>query len=89
MVASTRVNLRINPQVKRILLKAAKLQRINLSEFVIKSSQAAAEMTLAERTRFVLSPAKWEEFNSALDAPPRDIPALRQLFRDRSAFDRE
>jgi uncharacterized protein (DUF1778 family) len=79
----------MNPQLKRTLMRAAKLQRVNLSEFVIRSSQAAAEMALADRTRFVLSPAKWEEFNAALDASPRDIPALRRLFGERSVFDRE
>jgi uncharacterized protein (DUF1778 family) len=43
-------------------------------------------MALAERTRFVLTPAKWQEFNTALDAPAREIPALRKLFNEPSVF---
>ena len=83
---SARVNLRISPQVKAALVQAAKLQRIKLTEFMVKSSQAAAETAMAERTLFVLSAEKWQEFNAALDAPAREIPALRKLFRKRSIF---
>lgn len=69
-------------------MKAAELERVNLTEFMIQSSQLAAERVLADRTRFVLSPQKWREFNAALDAPPREIPALRRLFREASVFKR-
>ena len=84
---SARVNLRIHPAVKAALLKAAGLQRVKLTEFMVKSSQAAAEAAMAERTQFVLPADKWRKFNAALDAPPRRIPALRKLFRERSVFE--
>ncbi len=53
---------------------------------MVRASQAAAENALAERTRFVLSPEKWREFNAALDAPARQIPALRELFTGSAAL---
>lgn len=87
-VASARVNLRVDPKVKTVLAQAARLQQVKLTEFMIKASQAAAEIALAERTRFVLSPQKWREFNAALDAPAREIPALRKLLREPSVFKR-
>ncbi len=36
----------------------------------------------ADRTKtvFTLPPESWEAFCDALDAPPKDIPALRELF---------
>lgn len=83
---SVRVNLRVDPKVKSVLLQAAKLQRVNLTEFMIRASQAAAETALADRTRWVLSPEAWREFNAALDAPPKEIPALRKLFGESSFF---
>ena len=48
-----------------------------------------AERTLihADRTRFVLPPDKWTEFNAALDAPPREIPALNKLFTKNPVFE--
>ena len=70
-----------------MLLGAAKLRNLNLTEFVLESSQVAAEMALADRTHFALSPQKWREFNEALDAPPQDIPALRRFLREPSVFE--
>jgi uncharacterized protein (DUF1778 family) len=83
--AETRVNLRVTRKLKAMLLEAAKLRSLNLTEFVLESSQAAAEMALADRTHFVLSPQKWRAFHKALDAPPREIPALRKLLSHRSS----
>ena len=53
---------------------------------MIRSSPVAAEMALADRSRFVLPAGKWREFYAALDAPPRAIPELRKLLREPSAF---
>jgi len=66
---SARVNLRISPQVKAALVQAAKLQRIKLTEFMVKSSPGRRGNSHGERTLFVLSAEKWQEFNAALDAP--------------------
>jgi uncharacterized protein (DUF1778 family) len=85
--ASARINLRINLPIKGLLVRAARLQQMRLTEFMVKSSQAAAEAALAERTRFVLPAEKWREFNAALDAPAREIPALRKLFSEPWVFD--
>ena len=83
---SSRASLRINPQIKGIIQRAAKLQRVNFSEFMVRSSQIAAEAVLADRTRFVLPPHQWQQFFAALDSPPREIPALRRLFTEPSVF---
>ena len=83
---STRINLRVQRQIKAMLVQAARLQQVKLTEFMIKASQAAAEMALAERTRFVLPADKWRQFNAALDSAPRELPALRKLFAGDSVF---
>ena len=69
-----------------MFVRAARTQRLKLTEFMIKSSQVAAEIALAERTRFVLPPDKWRQFNAALDAPARQIPALQKIFTTASVF---
>jgi uncharacterized protein (DUF1778 family) len=84
--ASARVSLRIHSHVKALLVRAAKLQQVRLTEFMVRSSQAAAEAALAERTRFLLPPEKWREFNAALDSPPREVPRLRKLFSEPAVF---
>jgi uncharacterized protein (DUF1778 family) len=83
---SARINLRVDAQVKTMLVRAARSQRLKLTEFMIKSSQVAAETAMAERTRFVLPPDKWRQFNAALDAPARQVPALKKLFTEASVF---
>ena len=80
--------MRVDPKVKTVLAQAARLKQVKLTEFMIKASQAAAEIALAERTRFILSPQKWREFTAALDAPAREIPALRKLLGEPSVFKR-
>jgi len=47
----------------------------------VESGRERAERLLADRTRFVLSPAQWRRFTAALDRPPRKIPELVELFR--------
>ena len=42
---------------------------------------------MVEQAHFYLSPEKWDEFCAALDAPPKDLPALRKLLAEPSVFD--
>jgi len=84
--AGARINLRVRPQVKAVLVQAVRLQQVKMTEFMIKSAQFAAEMALADRNRFVLPAGNWCKFYAALDAPPRAIPELRKLFSEPSAF---
>ena len=46
-----------------------------------------AEETLADRTRFPLNAERWKAFLEMLDAPAREVPRLKQLFRERSVFE--
>ncbi len=84
--SSARINLRVDARVKTMLVRAARAQRLKLTEFMVRSSEVAAEAALSERTRFVLPPDKWRQFNAALDAPARRIPALQKLLTENSVF---
>ena len=82
-----RIPLRATLAEKNLLARAAQTAHQSLSEFVVSRACAAAEATLAERTRFELSPERWAEFERALDAPPREIPQLRRLLEEPSVFE--
>ncbi len=41
----------------------------------------------AEQVLFVLPPDRWQAFCDALDAPVREIPALRKLLTEASVLD--
>ena len=44
---------------------------------------------LVDRRAFVLSKAKWSEFQAALDAPTRRVPRMQRLLTEPGFFDTE
>jgi uncharacterized protein (DUF1778 family) len=77
---SARITLRITPAQKRTLQEAAALSNKSLTNFVLDSTLSAAEEFLPDRRVFYLDQESWDAFVAALDAPPKDIPRLRELF---------
>jgi uncharacterized protein (DUF1778 family) len=84
---SEKLDLRLTPEAKRTLNMAASAAGRSVSEFVLESALARAEETLADRRHFGLDADLWAAFMAALDAPARELPRLRQLFRERSVFE--
>ena len=76
-----RVHLRVAARDDELFRTAAAAANESLSEFLVESGRERAERLLTDRTRFVLSPARWREFVVALDRPPREVPELVELFR--------
>jgi uncharacterized protein (DUF1778 family) len=58
-----------------------------VTEFVVKSACAVAEIELAEQKEFALSPAQWQAFLAALDMPTQAHPALRTLLTEPSVVE--
>jgi uncharacterized protein (DUF1778 family) len=46
-----------------------------MTEFVVQSACAVAELELAEQKDFTLPPAQWQAFLAALDKPTESSPA--------------
>lgn len=84
---ATTVQLRVQPAQKAVLARAAQLRQTSLSNFMLQHAYEAAQQVLAEHVDIVMSPAEWQAFQNALDAPPRSIPALRELLTKPSVFD--
>jgi uncharacterized protein (DUF1778 family) len=82
-----KVQLRLRPEQKDVLTRAAKLRQTTLSSFLLENAYTAAQHVLAEQVHFTLPPERWQAFRRALDAPPRPIPALQKLFREARRFD--
>ena len=49
--------------------------------------QADAGPDTTDQVHFTLTAERWQAFCAALDAPPRDIPALRKLLTEESVLD--
>lgn len=81
-----RLSIRATEPEKAILAQAARARHTNVSQFVLQASLDAANAILMDQTEFRLPPEQWEAFCQRLDAPPKDIPALRQLFSEPELF---
>lgn len=63
------------------------LQAVPLAESQRVTVTIDDEMQAYDPVRFVLPPERWQAFCDALDAPPREIPALRKLLSEPSILD--
>ena len=84
---TTKLDLRLSQEAKQTLSAAAQVAHCSVSQFVLRSALERAAETLTERQRFELNAEQWEEFMTALDAPPQVVPQLQQLFREPSPFE--
>ena len=83
----SRLNIRVSEHEKDVLMRAAGVLNTSVSSFVVQRAYAEAQVILAEQSQFRLPDKKWREFTRALDASPKDIPALRKLLTQRGVFD--
>ena len=75
-----RVQVRVDPNAKRMLERAAALANTTVSAFVVNSALDAAGHLIRERERLVLSERDWDLFLDALVTPPEPNAALRRAF---------
>jgi len=83
----SKVQLRLRPAQKELIARAAQLKQTTLTSFMVEHAYGAAQQVLADQVHFELSPERWRAFCRALDAPPKEIPALRRLLSEKSVFD--
>ncbi|MGA2569198.1 MAG: DUF1778 domain-containing protein [Terracidiphilus sp.] len=84
---SRRINARISRAEESLLRKGARRKGQSLSEFVVESACAVAEIELAEQKELTLPPAQWQAFLEALDRPATFNPALHRLLIEPSAIE--
>ena len=76
-IASTRLELRIQPQLKQRIEQAASLTGQSASDFVRSAAEQHAEQVLREHDPATVLPANFfEQMFSALEAAPVISPAL-------------
>ena len=64
------LNLRIKPQLRELIDRAAELAGKNRTDFVLEAARRAAEDALLDRVIFAVSPKVYRQFLQRLDAPP-------------------
>jgi uncharacterized protein (DUF1778 family) len=81
-----RIQLRVSSERRARYEAAAAIEGKTLTEFVAAAADAATENTLADRRIFPLDDEAWQRFNEMLDAPPKVLPGLVELFARPDAF---
>ena len=72
------LNLRIKPEERGLIDRAATLIGKNRTDFVLEAARRAAEDALLDRTMFLVSPEAYAAFLARLDEPPKPNERLRR-----------
>jgi uncharacterized protein (DUF1778 family) len=81
------LNLRIKPQVRELIDRAAELAGKNRTDFVLDAARRAAEDALLDRTLFTVSSKAYREFLARLDAPPKPNKRLLKTMQTRAPWE--
>ena len=82
------IHLRARPETRDLIDRAAAANHQTRTDFVLDAAKRAAESTLRDRTLFAMPPEAFDAFVAALDGPPADDPALRELLETPDPWDR-
>ena len=75
------LNLRIKPEERALIDRAAKMLGKNRTDFVLDAARRAVEDALLDRTILMISPKAYAEFLARLDAPPQPNERLQKTLR--------
>lgn len=82
------LNLRIRPEVRGLIDRAAKLTGKNRTEFVLEAAQHAAEDALLDQAVLKVEPKVYREFLARLDAAPKPNARLRKSLETRAPWEK-
>jgi uncharacterized protein (DUF1778 family) len=82
------LNLRIKPEVRGLIDRAAKARGKNRTDFILDAARAAAEETLLDQALMVVSPEAYADFVARLDRAPTPNPRLLKTLQTSVPWDR-
>ena len=82
------VNFRTSSERLAVIDRAAEIRGVSRTEFLLRSSEAAAIEVLNERPVIVLDDEAWDDFIAALDAPVEIKPAVKARYARKPQWDR-
>ena len=75
------LNLRIKPEVRGLIDRAAKVRGKNSTDFILEAAQLAAEEALLDQALICVNSEVYAEFLSRLDAQPADNARLQKTLQ--------
>jgi uncharacterized protein (DUF1778 family) len=83
------LNMRIKPEVRSLIDRAAKFRGKNRTDFILESARLAAEDVLLDQVIMTVSPEAYDQFLARLDMPPNPNDSLRKTMLTPAAWDRK
>lgn len=75
------LNLRIKPEERGLIDRAASVTGKTRTDFVLEAARRAAEEALLDRTLIVVGPEAYAAFLARLDEPPKPNERLRRTMQ--------
>jgi uncharacterized protein (DUF1778 family) len=72
------LNIRIKPEVRDLIDRAAKSRGKNRTDFILDSARLAAENALLDQVLMAVDPVAYDQFLARLDMPPNPNERLRK-----------
>lgn len=82
------LNLRIKPEVRSLIDRAAKVRGKNRTDFILDAAQHAAQEVLLEQALIRVSPEAYAEFVARLDRPTAPNARLQKTLQTPAPWDR-
>lgn len=82
------LNLRIKPEVRGLIDRAAKARGKNRTDFILDAARNAAEEALLDQALFMVGEEAYAEFVERLDRPPAPNPRLQQTLQTPAPWDK-
>ena len=82
------LNLRIKPELRGLIDRAAEITGRNRTDFVLTAARQAAEDELMDRTVFAVDPRAYAEFLARLDAAPHPNARLRRSLKTSAPWEK-
>jgi len=82
------LNLRIRPEERNLIDRAAKARGKNRTDFVLDAARLAAEEALLDQAIISVSPQAYAAFLERLDRSPQPNERLRKTMQTRAPWDK-
>ena len=82
-----RLSIRVKAHQKSVIARAAQIRNVTMTDFVLETAYRAAQKVVSDESSLTVPHVDWVAFSTALDAPPKPKPALRQLLAAKSPAD--
>ena len=82
------LNIRIKPEVRDLIDRAAKSRGKNRTDFILDSARVAAEDALLDQVVMSVSAQAFEQFQARLDMPPKPNDRLIKTMTTPAPWDR-